>query len=191
MKCSTSNSTAHHMQKAVILLLVQVFIVALLVADTFAQAKVAVTTTISRTREFDPVLKGKPEQEFETLEHKLSDAFASYDVKALEQLLGKNLEVMGLTTADAKPFILGMAVEAEKFAKEYKVTAVEKTGMRIRMLDDIVTVSGRIFIDYKKENGSGTSVANFMNIWSRNKEGNWQVIAMSTDGQKLIHYRTI
>lgn len=179
------------MKKVVSSILLLTFFTFLLASQIYTQTKVAVNTTVKRTREFNPALKDKPEQEFEALEHKLSDAFAGYDVKLLDQLLAKNLEVMGMSSSDAKPFILGMAVEAEKFAKEYKVTSVEKTGMRIRLINGIATVSGRITIDYKEENGGGTAFANFLHIWSKNKEGTWQCVAMSTDGQKLVHYPTI
>lgn len=144
-----------------------------------------------RERQFNPDFVGKPEQKLEEAEHKLSDAFASYDVKALTELISDDLEVMGVTSGNAKKFIVMLVSESQKFANEYRVTSVEKSDLRIRIVNDIGIVTGRLVIDYKKQNGGGMSTSTFMHVWSKDGSGKWRCIAMSTDGQKFIHYAVI
>ena len=179
----------HNKQRFVLLL----FLLALTCSTgrTQTETKKIVVNTPKRERQFNPSFAGKPEQKLEQAEHKLSDAFSSYDLKALNDLLADDLQIMGLVTPDAKTSVVNMATASEKFKDEYRVVAVEKTDMRIRLIEGVGIVTGRIDIDYKTKNGAGSSVANFMNIWSKDKDGVWKCISMSTDGQKLIHYPSI
>jgi ketosteroid isomerase-like protein len=158
---------------------------------TQTEPKEVVVNPSKRERQFNPKFAGKPEQKLEQAEHKLSDAFSNYDIKTLNDLLADDLEIMGLVTPNAKKSIIDMATASEKFKNEYRVLAVEKTDMRIQLIEGIGIVTGRIDIDYKTEKGSGSSVANFLDVWSKDKNGEWRCISMSTDGQKLIHYPTI
>lgn len=168
-------------------LLIAIFF-AFVAVDAQTEKKIGVITSTKQERQFNPKFIGKLEQKLETVEHKLSDAFATYDIRALKSLLSDDLDVMGLTAPNVKKAIIDMAAGSQKFEKEYRVTSVEKSDLRIRIVNDIGIVTGRLTIDYKKENGAGSSVQNFMNIWSKDKRGRWKCIAMSTDGQKLIHY---
>ena len=155
------------------------------------ETKKVVIDTPKRERQFNPNFAGKPEQKLEQAEHKLSDAFSRYDIKSLNDLLADDLEIMGLTTPSAKKFIIDMATASEKFKNEYRVIAVEKTDMRIQIIEGVGIVTGRIDIDYRTENGAGSATSNFMNIWSKDKNGVWRCISMSTDGRKVIHYPSI
>ncbi len=159
--------------------------------DAQTGIKTVVVTSPKRERQFNPNIVGKPEQKLEKAEHKLSDAFKDYDVTGISNLLDDGLEVMGLVSPNAKKSILDMTVNSEKFKNEYRVTSVEKSDLRIEIANHIGIVTGRIYIDYKKENGVGTSTANFMDVWKEDEKGEWKCIAMSTDGQKLIHYPSI
>lgn len=170
------------------LVLLFMILFAFLAVDAQTEKKAVLVTSAKRERQFNPDFIGKPEQKLEMIEHKLSDAFANYDIRALNNLLSDNLDVMGLTAPNVKKAIIDMASGSQKFEKEYRVTSVEKSDLRIRIVNDIGIVTGRLTIDYKKENGAGSSVQNFMNVWSKDKRGRWKCIAMSTDGQKLIHY---
>jgi ketosteroid isomerase-like protein len=169
------------------------FLLLLTLSSGFAQTenRKLVVNPPKRVRQFNPSFAGKPEQKLELVEHKLSDAFSNYDVKVLNELLADGLDVMGLITPNAKKSIIDIATASERFKNEYRVLAVEKTDIRIHLMENIGIVIGRIEIDYKTEKGGGSAVANFMNVWSKDKNGEWRCISMSTDGQKLIHYPSI
>src|SRR5437870_132605 len=87
-------------------------------ADAQADKKAIVVVPMKRDRQFNPKFVGKTEQELETVEHKLSDAFATYDIKALADVLSDDLDIMGLLSPDGKTvktIIIDLAMQSQKF----------------------------------------------------------------------------
>lgn len=147
------------------------------VAAVRAQTKKTVTvTTPPRVRVFDPALKGKPEAEIESLEHKLSDALLAGDTTLLEEMYSDDLLAAGLL-GNKTQYIAYMKQAMKQETKT--VTAFEKSEMRIRIHGNTAVVTGQLTMDSRTPNGAGTWVGQFMNVWSKGADGRWQCIATS------------
>ena len=142
-----------------------------------AQTKKVVVSSEKKVRVSQA--KNPAEKELEDLEYKLSDALVSKDETVLKELIFDDFSIAG-SSITKKSYI-----EIVK-APQLNFNSVEKSEMRIRIYGETAVVSGRNNTIRKIENGESSSVFNFMDVWVKSKNGNWQCVAMSQDSVLLI-----
>jgi len=142
-----------------------------------AQTKKVVVSSEKKVRVSQA--KNPAEKELEDLEYKLSDALVSKDETVLKELIFDDFSIAG-SSITKKSYI-----EIVK-APQLNFNSVEKSEMRIRIYGETAVVSGRNNTSRKIENGESSSVFNFMDVWVKSKNGNWQCVAMSQDSVLLI-----
>ncbi len=142
-----------------------------------AQTKKVVVSSEKKVRVSQA--KNPAEKELEDLEYKLSDALVSKDETVLKELVFDDFSIAG-SSITKKSYI-----EIVK-APQLNFNSVEKSEMRIRIYGETAVVSGRNNTSRKIENGESSSVFNFMDVWVKSKNGNWQCVAMSQDSVLLI-----
>ena len=155
--------------------ILKLILILLLVGSAFVTANAQATKefkdiTPPRQRVFNPESKGKPEEEIEELEHRLSDAWLKRDVASLNEIHSTDVLVNGLT--GSKEAYIGFVLQS---MGDY--TAIEKSKMQIRFHGDTAVVTGQLVVDSKIPNGSNTSFKIFMNVWKKQSDGKWKVIA--------------
>ena len=123
--------------------------------------------------------KNPAEKELEDLEYKLSDALVSKDETVLKEIVADDFTIAG-STITKRSYIDIVKTPQLNF------NSVEKSEMRIKIYGETAIISGRTNTSRKIENGESSSVFNFMDVWVKSKNGDWQCVAMSQDSVLLI-----
>lgn len=144
------------------------------VPNITAQSKSFNITFPPRERVFNPLLKGNPEQTFEELEHKLSDATRSGDQALLDELYGKRLLILGV------PYTKEQWIELVVKGKGTFVS-IEKSVTHVKIYGDTAITMGMQYVDSKTANGGRSYQHGFMNTWIRSKNGKWECVAAAAD----------
>jgi Domain of unknown function (DUF4440) len=145
----------------------------------FAQEKkVAVTVTRPKQPRISQA-KNPAEKKLEDLEYKLSDALVSKDETIIKELIADDFTIAG-STITKKTYIDIVKMPQLNFS------SVEKSEMRIKLYGETAVISGRNNTSRKIENGESSNVFNFMDVWVKSKNGDWQCVAMSQDSVLLI-----
>ncbi len=139
-----------------------------------AQTKTVTFSGPKVARQFNPEFKGKPEEEIEALEHKLSDAWLSADVAILSELHSDDVLVKEIVGNKAQFIDL---LTTPHFRQ--KLISIEKSEMRIRIYGDTAVVAGRQVMNLRNPDGFSTTTAPFMNVWKRMKDGKWRCVAVA------------
>ena len=145
----------------------------------FGQTKKAIVVVTSPKQPRISQARNPAEKELEHLEHKLSDALVSKDITIFDKLIADDFTIAG-SSITKKSYI-----EIVK-APQLNFNSVEKSDMRIRIYRDTAVITGRNNTNRKIENGGSSSIFNFMNVWIKSKNGDWQCVAMSQDSILLI-----
>jgi ketosteroid isomerase-like protein len=140
--------------------------------------KVEVTVTTQKQPRVSQA-KNAAEKELENLEYKLSDALVSKDQAVFNKLIADDFTIAG-SSITKKSYIDIVKVPQLNF------NSVEKSEMRIRIYGETAVITGRNNTSRKIENGESSSVFNFMDVWVKSKDGDWQCVAMSQDSILLI-----
>lgn len=148
-------------------------------AMAFAQTKkVEVTATQPKQPRISQA-KNPAEKELEDLEFKLSDALVIKDAASLEKLIAEDFTIAGSTITKKSYIDLAKS-------QHLNFSAIEKSEMRIKIYGETAVISGRTKADRKIENGVSSSIFNFMDVWVKSKNSEWQCVAMSQDSVLLI-----
>ncbi len=144
------------------------------VLEIGAQPKTFSVTFPPRERVFNPQLKGTPEQAFEQLEHKLSDATRLGDKVFLDELFGEQLMILGLPYSKAQ--WVGLVVSGKG-----TFVSTEKSVSHVKIYGDTAITMGMQYVDSKTANGGRSYQHGFMNTWIRSKNGKWECVAAAAD----------
>lgn len=148
-------------------------------AMIFAQEKKVVVVVTHPKQPRISQAKNPAEKELEDLEYKLSDALVSKNEIIIKELIADDFTIAG-STITKKSYIDIVKVPQLNF------NSVEKSEMRIKIYGETAVISGRTNTSRKIENGESSSVFNFMDVWVKSKNGDWQCVAMSQDSVLLI-----
>lgn len=134
------------------------------------EAKKVIANQLPRERVYNPEFRGKPEEQIELLEHRLSDAIRTKDAEVLNELLADKVLIFGMRGTKQQYAILLRQLDT-------KFTSIEKSEMRIQIDGDTAVATGVINVDISLENGGTSSQASFLNVWKR-IDGAWRCIAL-------------
>ena len=132
-----------------------------------AQTKKVVVSSEKKVRVSQA--KNPAEKELEDLEYNLSDALVSKDETVFNKLIADDFTIAG-SSITKKSYI-----EIAK-APQLNFNSVEKSEMRIRIYGETAVITGRNNTSRKIENGESSSVFNFMDVWVKSKNGDWQCV---------------
>jgi uncharacterized protein (TIGR02246 family) len=133
-----------------------------------------IVTIQKPVRVFNPEFKGKPEQEIEALEHRLSDAWLQQNTAVLNELHSDDVLIKEVIGNKAQYIALLTAPHLKD-----TITSIEKVDLRIRIHGDTAIVAGQQMMNIKTRDGASTSTAPFLNVWRKEKDGKWRCIASS------------
>jgi len=153
------------------------FLLLISFSTVLAQTKTATVTTQKQSRVSQA--KNAAEKELEDLEYKLSDSLVSKNESILNKLIADDFSIAG-STITKKSY-----VEIAK-APQLNFNSVEKSDMRIKIYGETAVITGRNTTSRKIENGESSSIFNFMDVWIKSENGDWQCVAMSHDSVLLI-----
>jgi ketosteroid isomerase-like protein len=114
-------------------------------------------------------------EQLKDLEHKWDQALVASDTETLKQILSDDFTSSAGAAITKEAYLLLLQIS------KGKQTATNKTDMRVRVYGNTAVVLGRQTVTYKYENGSGSGVFNFMDVWVKQSNGQWQCVAMATD----------
>lgn len=148
-------------------------------ALAFSQTKKDAVTVIQPKEPRISQAKNPAEKDLEDLEFKLSDALVSKDAVTLEKIIAEDFIIAGSTIT--KKLYIDIAK-----SQQLKFFGIEKSEMQIKIYGETAVISGRNKADRKIENGISSSFFNYLNVWVKSKNGEWQCVAMSQDSVLLI-----
>lgn len=145
----------------------------------------------AQTKKIQTIEVVSTEQELKDLEQKWNEALVARDITSLKQILSDDFAISG-TNISKETYLALIQIPNSQY------TSAKKSEMKVRVYGSTAVVLGRHNISGKYEGadssssasskavggGSFSSVYNFMDVWVKREDGQWQCVATASDQVK-------